>query len=117
MLALESFTSGETRRIILLAEERGVLSSWSRLADKGHSLRDEHVMTMRRRVMAPKASVPAKDLEFAILAWEKEVLQFEEAADETFDEKNRLMLLTDMMPPAIRQRIKDLKGPGRFDNY
>ena len=56
-------------------------------------------------------------MEFAILAWEKEVLQFEEAADETFDEKNRLMLLTDMMPPAIRQRIKDLKGPGRFDTY
>jgi len=27
------------------------------------------------------------------------------------------MLLTDMMPPAIRQRIKDLKGPGRFDTY
>ena len=27
MLALESFTSGETKRVILLAEERGVLSS------------------------------------------------------------------------------------------
>ena len=46
MLALESFTSGETRRIINIAEEQGVFSSWSRLADKGHSLRDEHVMTM-----------------------------------------------------------------------
>ena len=85
MLALESFTSGETRRIINITEEQGVFSSWSRLADKGHSLRDEHVMTMRRRVMAPKTSVPAKDLELAILALEKEVLQFEEAADETFD--------------------------------
>ena len=89
MLALESFTSGETMRIILLAEERGVFSSWSRLADKGHSLKDDHVKNMRRKVMAPTTSVPAKDLEFATLAWEKEVLQFEEAANETLDEKNR----------------------------
>ena len=115
--ALESYTSGETRRVVHLAEERGILSCWSRMADKGHSLRDKHVVGMRRRVMAPRTNVPAKDLELAILTWETEVLRFEEAADETFDEKSRLMFLTDMLPPVLRQRVEDLKGPGRFDTY
>ena len=117
LLALESFTSGETKQLILLSKAQGVFSSWSRLADKGFSQRDDHVMIMRRKVIAPKNSVPAKDLELAILAWERDILQFEETADETFDEKNRLLLLQDMLPPIIRQRIKDLRGPGRFDTY
>ena len=74
-------------------------------------------MEMRRKILAPKTNVSAKDLEFTIMTLEKEVLQFEEAAAEKFDEKNKFMILINMLPQVLRQRVKDLKGPGRFDSY
>ena len=52
----------------------------------------------------------------AITLWEKEVLQFEEASNETFQPKLKVMLLTDMCPPALRQRIEDF-GAERFGTY
>ena len=44
------------------------------------------------------------------------MLQFEEASDSTFEPDLKIMLLTDMCPPALRQRIKDF-GPERFGTY
>ena len=50
----------------LAGEEHGVFTTWSRMADKGHSLRLEHVTDLRRKAFAPRTCVPAKDLELAI---------------------------------------------------
>ena len=44
------------------------------------------------------------------------MLQFEEASASTFEPDLKIMLLTDMCPPALRQRIKDF-GPERFNTY
>ena len=113
---LETYTTGDAKKYVTTADECNVFSTWSRMADKGHSLRDVHIMEMRRKVYATKASVAAKDLELAISVWEKEVLQFEEASNSTFELELKIMLLTDMCPPALRQRIKDF-GPERFGTY
>ena len=105
MQGLETFTTGDAKGLVIAADERNVFSTWSRMADKGHSLREKHVMAMRRKAMSPKSSVSAKDLELAIILWEKEILRFEEASNETFDVKNKIMLITDMLRPTLRQRI------------
>ena len=71
--ALESFTSGETKKSVTAGDEANVFSTWSRLADKGNSRRDQHVMDMQRVAYAARGTVAAKDLEMAIVDWEKEV--------------------------------------------
>ena len=113
---LEMYTAGEAKKLILNFDENNVLSAWSRLADQGHSLRDPHLMDMRRKVYASKTSVSTKDLENSIAAWEKEVLQFEEATDSTFEPHLRMLLLMDMCPPVLKKRIQDF-GPERFSTY
>ena len=96
MLALESFTSGDAKRFVLTNTECNVFSTWGRLADSGHSMRDEHVMSMRRRLMVPKASVPIKDLEIAIINFEKEIQMYEDASGETFSPIDRTLVLKEM---------------------
>ena len=117
MEALESFTSGDAKRLVLTNTECNVFSTWSRLADSGHSMRDEHVMNMRRRLMVAKASVPTKDLEIAIINFEKEIQMYEDASGETFSPIDRTLVLKEMLPAPLRQRVKDLKGNGRFETY
>ena len=113
---LECYTTGEAKKCVTAADESNVFSTWSRMADKGHSLRDDHVMDMQRKAYASKSPVAAKDLELAISVWEKEVSQFEEASGNTMEPKMRTILLTDMCPLPLRQRIKDF-GPERFSSY
>ena len=86
------------------------------MADKGYSLRLEHVTYLRRKPFAPRTGVPAKDLELAVALWEKEVFLYEDASGELFLAENRKMSLTDMCPLGLRQRIKDF-GPERFGTY
>ena len=107
---LECYTTGEAKKCVTAADESNVFSTWSRMADKGHSLRDDHVMDMQRKAYASKSPVAAKDLELAISVWEKEVSQFEEASGNTMEPKMRIIFLTDMCPLPLRQRIKD-SGP------
>ena len=66
MQCLENFTTGDAKRHVTSADECNVFSTWSRMSDKGHSLREEHVMDMRRKAYAIKTGVPAKDFEMAI---------------------------------------------------
>ena len=117
MLALESFTSGEAKRLVLSNTESNVFSTWSRLADNGHSMRDKHVMGMRRKLNIPRSSVPTKDLEIAIINYEKEIQMYEDASGETFSPIDKVLTLKEIFPAPLRQRVEDLKGNGRFETY
>ena len=44
---LESYTSGDALALIVAGGERGVIDTQNRLADKGHSLRLDHVNELR----------------------------------------------------------------------
>ena len=116
-LALESFTSGEAKRLVLSNTESNVFSTWSRLADNGHSMRDKHVMGMRRKLNIPRSSVPTKDLEIAIINYEKEIQMYEDASGETFSPIDKVLTLKEIFPAPLRQRVEDLKGNGRFETY
>ena len=48
MQGLEAFTTGDAKGLVIAADERNVFSTWSRMADKGHPLREKHVMAMLR---------------------------------------------------------------------
>ena len=79
-------------------------------------MRLEQVTDLRRKAFAPRTSVPAKDMEIAVALKEKDVSLYEDASGELFLVENLKMGLTDMCPPALRQRIIDF-GPERFGTY
>ena len=81
---LQCFTTCDVAKLVVAGEERGVFTTWSRMADKGCSLRLEHVADLRRKAFAPRAGVPAKDLELAIALCEKEVSLYEDASGGMF---------------------------------
>ena len=70
---LECFTTGDVAKLVVAGEERVVFITWSRMTDKGYSLRLEHVTDLRRKAFAPRIGVAATDLQLAIALWEKEV--------------------------------------------
>ena len=113
--ALEAFTDGEAKKEVRFNDEANVFTTWSRLSDKGHSRRTRNVADMQRKAYATRSVVAAKDLESAILEYEKDVMQFEEASGKRIDPDQRLIILTDMLPPALCQRIKDFAD--KFKTY
>ena len=113
--ALEVFTINEAKKSVTAGDEANVFSTWSRLADKGHSRRDQHVMDMQRVAYAARGTVAAKDLEMAIVDWEMEVTQFEGASGKTIEPCQRIIIFIDMLPPNLRQRIKDFSE--KFKTY
>ena len=113
--ALEVFTVNEVKKSVIAGDEVNVFSTWSRLADKGQSRRDLHVMDMQRKAYAARSTVVATDLEMAIVDWEKEVTQFEEASGKTMESSQRIIIFIDMLPLLLRQRIKDFSE--KFKTY
>ena len=84
----------------------GVLDVWRQMADKGHSQRDAHVMTLREKAYNPRKAVQPKDLEIAIALWEKDVAYFSRATGERISEPNIRMMLTNMCPERLRYHLK-----------
>ena len=72
-------------------------------------------MDMQRKAYAARGTVSAKDLEMAIVDWEKEVTQFEGASGRTMEPCQRIIIFIDMLPPLLRQRIKDFSE--KFKTY
>ena len=116
MQCMECYTTSDMKKLATLADERNIFTTCGRMADKGHSLRLEHVTDMLRKAHSSKACVPAKDLELAISLLEKYVIQFEDASGEIFLPALRIMHLTDMCPLTLRQRSTDF-GEARFGTY
>ena len=78
--ALEAFTDGEAKKEVRFNDEANVFTTWSRLSDKGHSRRTRNVADMQRKAYATRSVVAAKDLESAILEYEKDVMQLKRPA-------------------------------------
>ena len=85
---LQCFTTCDVAKLVVAGEERGVFTTWSRMADTGHSLRLENVTDLRRKAFAPRTGVAAKDLELAIALQEKDVFLHEDASAELFPAEN-----------------------------
>ena len=88
MQLLENFTAGDVTRLVVAGEERGIFTTWGRMADKGHSLRLEHVNDMGHKSFSLKASVLTNDLELGNALSEKVVTQYEEASGDQFPLEN-----------------------------
>ena len=111
---LSSYTKGRAREIVRHAGTAGALDAWRILADKGHSLRPMHQQALRSKAYAPRANVPVKDVEMAIIRWENDIRLFEEAcAPEVVSEPNRRMFLENMCPDRLRDHLT-AQGPLRF---
>ena len=79
---LQAFTKGLAREVVDSQGEHGALIAWGTLADRAHSLREEHLHHLLLKAYKPKTSVPAKNLE-------TDVRNFQNATRDKFPEANR----------------------------
>ena len=112
---LETYTQGAAKSLVSACGDTKALDAWRQLADKGHSLREQHVQTLRRKAYFPRAVSQIKDLETQINLWEADVDLFEAATDEKFPDANRRMNLVDMCPDSLRKTLKERDH--RLDTY
>ena len=71
--ALESYTTGKARTKVEAYGGAHALDAWRILSDKGCSKRLAHANVLPKRALYPRAGVPAKDLEHAIVKWEADI--------------------------------------------
>ena len=106
---METFTKGLARDVVDAQGENAALGAWGTLADRGHSLRPEHVHHLLLKAYTPNTAVPARSLETAIVAWEMDIRSFQDATGDKFPEANRKM---DRLREYFRAYGKD-----RFPSY
>ncbi len=104
---LESYTSSAARLLVEACGDTRALDAWRQLADKGHSLREQHIHALRRKAYFPKAASQLKDLEAHISMWETDIELFIAATKESFPEPNMKMNLIDMCPEKLRAVLKE----------
>ena len=103
---LLKYTKGSAHAVVEAGDVRGVLDVWRQMADKGHSQRDAHIMTLREKAYNPRKAVQPKDLEIAIALWEKDVAYFSRATGERISEPNVKLMLINMCPERLRYHLK-----------
>lgn len=104
---LETYTTGAAKTLVQACGDTKALDAWRQLADRGHSLRVQHVHALRRKAYFPKVVMQLKDVENQINLWEKDVELFTTATGEVFPEPNKKMNLVDMCPERLRSILKE----------
>ena len=104
---LENYTTGSSKALVEACGDLKALDAWRQLADKGHSLREQHIHVLRRKAYFPKACSATNEVENHINAWEAEVALFYSAAEEEIPIGTLIMNLVDMCPEVLRRHLKD----------
>ena len=88
------------------------------LAERGHSLTPSHVAALYKKAHWPITSVAAKDLEQAIVSWDKDVRLWEMASLEgdRMTLAHRKLALEEMCPDRLRAHLRIL-GPEKLQTY
>ena len=113
---LEGFTTSDAKGIVEACGEHNALDAWRQMAERGFSLRPNHVHELMKKAVFPKAAVQIKDLEMAIAAWEKDVWTYEAASSETIPASQRRLNLLEMCPEQLKKHLKML-GPEKLATY
>ena len=108
---LETYTKGVAKSLVEACGDAKALDAWRQMADKGHSLRQQHQNVLRRKAYFPKTISNLKEVERYIALWETDVDLFVSATKEHFPEENRKMLIVDMCPDALRKHLKERTNP------
>ena len=104
--ALEAFTNGETKKKVRVNDEANVFTTWNRLSDKNHAIISKNVTDLSAKYMPREVSSPQKKPRISDPGYENDVMQFEDVNGKIMDPDYKLIILTDMLPPAMCQRIK-----------
>ena len=113
---LEGFTTSDARGIVVGCGEHNALDAWRQMAERGFSLRPNHVHELMKKAVFPKEAVQIKDLEMAIATWEKDVWTFEAASSEKIPASQRRLNLLEMCPEQLKKHLK-LLGPEKLTTY
>ena len=113
---LESCTKGIARGIVDVCGENNALDAWSEFTERGHSLRPTDINDLMKKVLWPRDSVPAKDLELALAKWESDIHSWESAAKDKVSAAHRKLALEDMCPGRFRAHL-DILGLERLPTY
>ena len=105
--ALESYTTGPARKLVDTCGESKSLNCWRQMSDRGDSVRPAHANVLRTKAFGPPKSVPAKDLEAAIAAWEADIGRYKRATGEALPPAHFRMCIEDMCPERLRNRVRD----------
>lgn len=107
---------GRAREVVDTHVAHQSLNARGLLADRGHSLREEHVHDLRLKASTPTVAVPVRSLETARAVWENGIRVFQNVTAEKFPEANRRSGVINMCP----EKLRDYAHPysmGRFPSY
>ena len=113
---LESYTKGRARGIVDGCGEHNALDAWREFTKRGHSLRPTDINDLMKKVLWPRDSVPAKDLELALAKWESDIHSWESAAMDKVSAAHCNLALEEMCPDRLRAHL-DILGPERLPTY
>ena len=113
---LESFTAKEAKAIVVACGEHNALDAWRQLAERGFSVRPNHIHDLMRLARFPRAAVQAKDLEVAIASWESDVHTYEAASSEKIPDSQRRFNLLEMCPELLKKHLKMI-GSEKLASY
>ncbi len=101
---LDNFTEGSTRALVQSTGSEGVWETFRQMCDEGHSKRERHLKKEYRVVSNPKQAT-FENLRQAIAGWEKDLADYETAADHRMDDRTRLLCLEDICPDILQQHL------------
>ena len=101
---IEQFIKGTIRSdIVETCGVTKVLDAWRMLADRCCPQRLEHLHAQLSRIIAPKKAAAIKDVERAIMEWERDIEKYRLAKPEYVMERDQQFVLLMQLCPATLQ--------------
>ena len=105
LMHFKQFTNGNAAVIVRTCGVGRACEAWRQLADAGFSPRSQNLSKLHKKAMYPKKDVPNKDVENAIMEWQRDIEISVKTRNEAFSAFTQRMLLIDMCSPALRYQL------------
>ena len=106
---LENFTEGTAKAMVQAGGKDAVMETFRVMCDEGHSKRHRHLRKEYRAVTNPRQAT-FENVRQAIVRWETDVTEYENAADSRLDPRTRISCLEDICPDVLQQHLASKDG-------
>jgi len=113
---LENFTEGTARAMVQAGGKDAVMETFRVMCDEGHSKRHRHLRKEYRAVTNPKQAT-FENVRQAIVQWESDVTEYENAADNRLDPRTRISCLEDICPDLLQQHLASKDNLKTYAEY
>ena len=113
---LENFTEGTARAMVQAGGKDAVMETFRVMCDEGHSKRHRHLRKEYRAVTNPKQA-SFENVRQAIVQWESDVTEYENAADDRLDPRTRILCLEDICPDVLQQHLASTDNLKTYAEY